>query len=365
MRINNNVMSYVAYNATMKSTRSLAKASEKLATGLRVNSAADDAAGLAISEKMTAQIRGLDQACRNAQDGMSLLQTAEGALNEIHSILQRMRELSIQAASDVLTAEDRSYIQLEVNELSRQITDIANQTQFNKKQLLNGDSAVLWSTSTSDIRVLVGGTLLKKDIFGQTVNAEGNYKITFETVQAGNEQVQKSNILYLKHGTLDTNGTTDDSSGVNSFSALNMVEGVWRVETRAEPFGGVYYYQGNYISSSAVGATLDKNGVSDLAPGEYAIQLSDNVPMMVDMTDALRKGTVTDVNISSRGLSSNFDAVFSVNADITAGVSASIVYRNDIAILNNNYATGTIIADGVTASSFDPTGAYYVGMDTN
>ncbi|MDR1020289.1 MAG: flagellin, partial [Synergistaceae bacterium] len=219
MRINTNVMSYVAYNATVKSSSQLAKASEKLATGLRINSAADDAAGLAISEKMTAQIRGLDQATRNAQDGMSLLQTAEGALNEIHSMLQRMRELAIQAANDVLTAEDRDYIQLEVNELTRQITDIANQTQFNKKKLLNGDSAILWSTSTSDIRVLVGGTLLKKDIFGQTVNAEGNYKITFETIQAGNEQVQKSNIFYLKHGTTDTNAAIDGSSGVTGFDA--------------------------------------------------------------------------------------------------------------------------------------------------
>ncbi|MDR0615943.1 MAG: hypothetical protein LBG29_03955 [Synergistaceae bacterium] len=373
MRINTNVMSYMAYNAVTRSTGLLAKASEKLATGLRVNSAADDAAGLAISEKMTAQIRGLDQASRNAQDGMSLLQTAEGALNEIHSMLQRMRELAIQAASDVLTAEDRDYIQLEVNELSRQITDIANQTQFNKKKLLNGDSAILWSASTSDIRVLVGGTLLKKDIFGQTTNAEGNYKITFETVQAGTGQVQKSNILYLKHGTQDTNGTTNESSGVNSFSSLNMVEGVWRVDTRAEPFGGVYYYQGDYNPSdaTAVGATLEKNGVSDLAPGEYAIQLSDNVPMMAtfDTTqvDDIYQSIRTDSSGDDiRGLDT-FDAAFvatsgdsvtasvtgTIQSDILRGVAASLgtidTFNTDMNVYTYYEVTGRDERDLITA----------------
>jgi flagellin-like hook-associated protein FlgL len=353
-------MSYVAYNAATRSAKQLEKASQRLSTGLRVNSAADDAAGLAISEKMTAQIRGLDQASRNAQDGMSLLQTAEGALNEIHSMLQRMRELSIQAANGTLTAEDRDYIQLEINELTRQITDIANQTQFNKKKLLNGDSSILWSTSMSDIRVLVGGTLLKKDIFGQTINTEGNYKITFETVQAGSEQVQKSNILYLKHGTLDTNTTINAASGINNFGALNMVEGVWRVDTRTEPFGGVTYWHGNAVSDKGdVGAELITNGISNLAPGEYYIRLSDNVPMMVDITDALAADTVDDVYMSSRGATSDFDAKFTVVNSIPLADSASDVYRNDISGTANN-----IIADGATVGTFDPT-TDAIGMDTN
>jgi flagellin-like hook-associated protein FlgL len=359
-------MSYVAYNATTKITKQLSRATERLSSGLRVNSAADDAAGLAISEKMTAQIRGLDQASKNAQDGMSLLQTAEGALNEIHSMLQRMRELAVQAANGTLTGEDRGYIQLEVNELVRQISDIANQTQFNKKKLLNGDSAILWSTSTSDISVLVGGTLLKKDIFGQTQNAEGNYKITFETIQAGDEQVQKSNIFYLKHGTKDTDSSKKKSPRIKSFRALNMVEGVWRVETRDNPFGGVNYFIGNSPSNAAgVGAELDTGGISNLAPGEYDIRLSDNVPMMVDITNALAAGTVDDVFESSRARSSDFDAAFAVDEGISPGNSASQVYRNDIYSAVNNYALGTILADGASAGTFDPTSsAYYVGMDT-
>jgi flagellin len=117
MRINTNIPALVSYNALNKTNSSLQKSIERLSTGLRINGAADDAAGLAISEKMRAQYRGLDQATSNAQDGISMLQTAEGALSETHSILQRMRELSVQAANDTLTQDDRGYIQLEIDQL--------------------------------------------------------------------------------------------------------------------------------------------------------------------------------------------------------------------------------------------------------
>lgn len=113
----------------------------KLSSGLRINSAADDAAGLAISEKMRGQIRGLDQATRNAQDGTSLLQTAEGGLNETQSILQRMRELSVQASSDTNTTSDRTALQTEMTQLTNEVDRIANTTEFNTKKLLNGSLA--------------------------------------------------------------------------------------------------------------------------------------------------------------------------------------------------------------------------------
>lgn len=117
---------------------SLAKKTEKLSSGYRVNRAADDAAGLSISEKMRAQIRGLDQASSNAQDGISLIQTAEGALNEIHSVLQRMRELTVQAASDTNVTADRRAIAKEVRALTSEINRIATQTEFNTMKLLSG-----------------------------------------------------------------------------------------------------------------------------------------------------------------------------------------------------------------------------------
>lgn len=111
---------------------------ERLSSGLRINRAADDPAGLAISEKMRAQIRGLGQAARNIQDGISLLQTAEGALNETHAILQRMRELGVQAATDTLTDEDRSLLNIEFEELKKEVTRISKDTNFNTKAMLDG-----------------------------------------------------------------------------------------------------------------------------------------------------------------------------------------------------------------------------------
>ena len=117
----------------------LSKSTEKLSSGYRINRAADDAAGLSISEKMRSQVRGLDKASSNTLDGISLVQTAEGALNEVHSILQRMNELATQAANDTNTSIDRSFIQNEIDELASEINRISETTQFNTMNLLDGD----------------------------------------------------------------------------------------------------------------------------------------------------------------------------------------------------------------------------------
>lgn len=138
MIINHNLPAMNTYRQYGINTNATSKSLEKLSSGLRINRAGDDAAGLAISEKMRGQIRGLDQATRNAQDGISMIQTAEGGLNETHSILQRMRELAVQSASDTNTAEDRSEIQKEVEDLIAEIDRIATTTQFNTQQLLDG-----------------------------------------------------------------------------------------------------------------------------------------------------------------------------------------------------------------------------------
>ncbi len=119
-------------------TSAQAKSTEKLSSGYKINRAADDAAGLAISEKMRSQIRGLDRASTNAQDGVSVVQTAEGALNEVHSMLQRMNELATQAANDTNTKKDRSQIQLEIDQLTSEIDRVQSTTQFNTMNLLDG-----------------------------------------------------------------------------------------------------------------------------------------------------------------------------------------------------------------------------------
>ena len=138
MRINNNLMAMNTHRQLGIANNSGAKSMEKLSSGYRINRAGDDAAGLSISEKMRSQIRGLNQASRNAQDGISLVQTAEGALTETHAMLQRMRELVVQAANDTNTADDRKTIRDELNQLSEEITAITTKTEFNTKKLLDG-----------------------------------------------------------------------------------------------------------------------------------------------------------------------------------------------------------------------------------
>ncbi|MGI6084068.1 MAG: flagellin [Acetivibrionales bacterium] len=138
MRINHNIASLNTYRQLSVNTTMGSKSLEKLSSGYRINRAGDDAAGLAISEKMRGQIRGLNQAERNAQDAISLIQTAEGALNESHSILQRMRELAVQAASDTNTDDDRAELQKEIEQLTSEIDRISTDTEFNTMKLLNG-----------------------------------------------------------------------------------------------------------------------------------------------------------------------------------------------------------------------------------
>lgn len=160
MRINHNIAALNTYRQLSANNAIGGKSLEKLSSGFRINRAADDAAGLAISEKMRGQIRGLDQATRNSQDGISLLQTAEGALNESHSILQRMRELAVQSANDTNTADDRAQIQQEIDQLTAEIDRISTTTEFNTKKLLNGamGSAIAAATAAAMTGALTLGS---------------------------------------------------------------------------------------------------------------------------------------------------------------------------------------------------------------
>jgi len=173
MRINQNISALNAYRNLVGTDNQLNKNLERLSSGLRINRASDDAAGLAISEKMRSQVRGLNQAVRNAQDGISLIQTAEGALTESHNILQRMRELAVQAANDTLAADDRLKIQNEITELLEELNRIAESTQFNGKYLLNGEVGKL-ATATGV------GDIINVKVTDDTVL--GTYNITGSTL---------------------------------------------------------------------------------------------------------------------------------------------------------------------------------------
>jgi len=211
MIINHNLPALNAYFTLQSNNNQVSRSLQKLSSGLRINRAADDAAGLAISEKMRSQIRGLDQATRNAQDGISLIQTAEGALNETHSILQRMRELSVQAANDTYTSQDRQNIQAEIDQLTSEIDRIAGTTQFNGKSLLDGSTSALVSSDKLTTKIFMRDGLRVLDQFGQKAAGGGNYKLSIEA-EVGVAQVQKSDIFKVKHAsTTETTSITSSN----------------------------------------------------------------------------------------------------------------------------------------------------------
>ncbi|HQD18917.1 MAG TPA: flagellin, partial [Bacillota bacterium] len=174
MRINHNVAALNTYRQLTVANNAATKAMEKLSSGLGINKAGDNAAGLAISEKMRGQIRGLDQASRNAQDGISLIQTAEGALNETHAILQRMRELAVQSANDTYTEVDRSEIQKEIDQLSQELSRIGSTTEFNTQKLLNGNFKGTFHIGANENQNL---TLTINDMRGYALGVAGKVAV--------------------------------------------------------------------------------------------------------------------------------------------------------------------------------------------
>jgi flagellin len=164
LRIQNNVEAFNAHRQLTGTAAKAAKAMEKLSSGYRVNRAADDAAGLAISEKMRAQIAGLAQAQRNAQDGVSLVQTAEGALNEVHSMLTRIRELKVQYDNGTLSDKDKEAITNEVTALTEEITAIGTETKFNGKALLNGGDDFEFVVGANGEKITATAITLSDDV---------------------------------------------------------------------------------------------------------------------------------------------------------------------------------------------------------
>src|SRR3569833_65291 len=179
MRINTNIDALTAQRNLSNTAIAYSQSVQKLSSGLRINSAADDAAGLSISEKIDAQVKGLNQASRTAQDGISMVQTAEGALNETQSILQRMRELSVQAGNGTLTSNDEGAISSEMTALNSEINRIATTTQFNSKVLLTGGLSTTECTSSGVLAGLTGGSSATAISNVDVSNAAGGHTFTF------------------------------------------------------------------------------------------------------------------------------------------------------------------------------------------
>lgn len=214
MIINHNLAALNTLNHLNAASNAQSKAMQKLSSGLRINSAADDAAGLAISEKMRGQIRGLDQAGKNAQDATSLIQTAEGALNETTDILQRMRELAVQAGNDTNTTSDREEIQKEINQLTSEVNRIGNTTEFNTQKLLNGNkdgsSAVTAVAGEYKVTapavnadITIDGVTLKYAADGDGTTTKGFKDIDTLVILISNTDGLKDKYTVTKDGTAD------------------------------------------------------------------------------------------------------------------------------------------------------------------
>lgn len=338
MIINHNVSAINAYRNLTITDRAMSKSLERLSSGLRINRAADDAAGLAISEKMRAQIRGLNQATANAQDGISLIQTAEGALNETHDILQRMRELSVQAANDTLTASDRQNIQQEIDQLITEIDRIGNTTEFNTKKLLDGTSSALTTTDKISTRVFMRDGLRIVDQFGQKADGGGNYKLEIEA-KAGVAQVQKTDIMRVKHGET----TTNIDMGYNQAKASLTVGTAFDATDAGDIYAFNFEFEDGVNTSVEITITdgLDAAGFSTVLADAVAAHsiLKDRVTVQGVNTAG---GTAFDVQSLTKGAAGNFK--LNINATVVDAASAT----GTLAV-----AAQTITGSGNTAITLD------------
>jgi len=231
MRINHNIASLNTYRQLSTNSAATNKSIEKLSSGLRINRAGDDAAGLAISEKMRGQIRGLDMAAKNSQDGISMIQTAEGALNETHSILQRMRELSVQASNDTNTTDDRAELQKEIDQLTSEIDRIGNTTEFNTKKLLNGGAGLTTSFSAETVAgvsqnwlEVVGGTAdTTADNTDIVITAASKATAATDSVTATGTTAAAHTLTINGYTISFTGSATVDDAGAAAAAAVNAV----------------------------------------------------------------------------------------------------------------------------------------------
>ncbi|KZN99369.1 flagellin [Pseudobacillus badius] len=284
MRINHNIAALNTYRQLNSANGAQGKSMEKLSSGLRINRAGDDAAGLAISEKMRGQIRGLDMASKNSQDGISLIQTAEGALNETHDILQRMRELAVQAANGTNTTNDREEIQKEINQMTSEINRIGNTTEFNTQKLLNGDKngAAAVTAVAGEYKVTVGTSNITID--GKT--------FTYDAVGGGTTNFKDAAELAALIAA-DTD-LKDKYTASNDAGALKLVQKAGK-ETATEP--------------TVAGGTLSttKAGVEGKAAGageslKFQIGANENQSLTLDISDmrAVALGISTDTNTDAK-----------------------------------------------------------------
>ena len=309
MIINHNMNALNAHRNMGINNTAAGKSMEKLSSGLRINRAGDDAAGLAISEKMRGQIRGLTQASRNSADGISMIQTAEGALNETTNILQRMRELAVQASNDTNTTSDREEIQKEINALTEEVDRIANNTEFNTQKLLNGSKSgeegdlvrEAVTAQQGEFKIILNADLADKD----RLVIDGKV-IKFDKTDVASETAAKTKLEKVLGDKYDI--VVDDLQNIK----LTQKEGTDKDEFKVSLNG---------VDLAADKAKIEKEGITaraeELSEGKVSVQVGANASqsMSIEIGD-MRAQALKIVNDKGRGLS--VETAQSANEAITA-----------------------------------------------
>ena len=258
--VNTNVNATVAQNALVRNEREMNTAMERLSTGKRINAAKDDAAGLAISSRMTSQIRGLEMGVRNANDAISMIQTADGALVEVTNMLQRMRELALQSANGTTTIADRDYLNTEYQNLQREIESIADATEFNGKTILHGDADAAGDSTVKFQVGANGGQTIEVD-FGD-ISASG--QATFTALSAG-----------AATGGFISAQTTASAITTASTAVVAIDSAITTVNSQRATFGAAVNqltYAIDNLSSVKVNAEASRSRILDT---DYATQTSE------------------------------------------------------------------------------------------
>lgn len=259
--VNTNVNASVAQNALIKNERSMNTAMERLSTGQRINAASDDAAGLAIASRMTSQVRGLEVGIRNANDAISMISVADGAMTEVSNMLQRMRELALQSANGTTTSADRSYMNSEYQNLITEIERISQNTQWNGRAILQGDAN---GASDSTVKYQVGAN------GGQTIG------VNFGDIsQSGGAAFQAFEISAAGAGSFITAGTTSSAMTTASAALTKIDSAITAVSTQRATFGASMNqltYAVDNLASVKVNAEASRSQIQDT---DYATETSE------------------------------------------------------------------------------------------
>lgn len=352
MVISHNMPAVNSRQKLKETSDDLAKSTNKLSSGYRINCAADDAAGLTISEKMRFQIRGLNKASKNAQDGISLIQTAEGALHETHAMLQRMRELAVQAANDANTDADRDALQAEIDQLVSQIDQVAETTQFNGMNLLDGS----WTSQ--------GANALKKEMIyavsgnNQRESAQGQL-FTLRAMNGSNQgknvslqdvfEAQKSGLNIIYREIEDEFSTTQTGAGAATPAGYNTLKNKLKTEVVPQAVKSIVNTFQNtfgYLSGSSIGIglQLSNNGSSStLASVGVGYAYYSDKTMVTDML-------TYSLNVNIAHL--NMDASGNLTADSRRALETTIVHEMMHAMMDEALTSGMVgVKDGKLDSS--------------